>query len=73
MSDLIAKKGRPPSGRGVYIRKYLDFEKSARYDVLCRILAKSRSDVLGVAIDALMAKHHDAIEKEMWEPAKRSG
>lgn len=52
--ELIAKKGRPPSGRGAYFRIYLDKELTAKFDRLCKEKDFSRSELLRVIVTSWM-------------------
>ena len=44
--ELVAKKGRPPSGRGAYIRIYLDKDLAAEFDAACEAKTCKRSELL---------------------------
>lgn len=54
--ELVAKKGRPPSGRGAYIRIYLDKDLAAQFDAKCKEKDFKRSELLRIIVMSWLEK-----------------
>lgn len=54
--DLVAKKGRPPTGRGAYFRIYLDKELTKTFDDACTDKGFTRSELLRIIVTSWLDK-----------------
>ena len=54
--DLVLKKGRPPSGRGAYIRIYLNKELAEEFDRACAAKDFTRSELLRIIVTSWLKK-----------------